>query len=270
VQADQILSAWTPAKGLLRGTLSTDLTFSGAGQAPEDVKRTLTLVGLAALSEGQLGPGPALQAIADLVKVPQMKELKFKDLKVPMRVEHGRLITDAVHMTGPSGEWNLSGAMGLDGALDYAVSVTLPPEAAATLNAKSALAAGALTDEKGRMLLDLRVGGTARSPKVAWDTRAMRDRLAGRASQAMTEQRDKLEAEARAAALLELKRRLGVADSTGKAPGPTMGAIKDSLRKSGGSALDKFLGGFGKKPTPPPVPPPAPPPVPPPADTSGH
>ena len=265
VQADELLSAWTPAKGLVRGTLSTDLTFSGAGQEPEDVKRNLTLVGLAALSEGQLGPGPALQAIADLVKVPQMKELKFKDLKVPMRVEHGRLITDAVRMTGPSGEWNLSGAMGLDGALDYAVSVTLPAEAAATLNAKSALAAGALTDEKGRMLLDLRVGGTAKSPKVAWDTRAMRDRLAGRASQALAEQKAKLEADTREAAALELRRRLGFADSTGKA-GPQLGAIKDSLRKSTGSALDKFLGGFGKKPAPPPVPPPAPPP----ADTSHH
>lgn len=267
VQADELLAAWTPAKGLLRGTLSTDLTFSGAGQEPDDVKRTLTLVGLAALSEGQLGPGPSLQAIADLVKVPQLREVKFKDLKLPMRVERGRVITDAVSLSGPSGEWKLSGAIGFDGALDYAVSVTLPPEVAARLDAKSALAAGALADEQGRLLLDLRVAGTAKAPKVAWDTRAMRDRVAGRASQALAEQRAKLETEAKAAAAQALQQRLGLAadSARGATPRQQLDAARDSVRRAAGSAVDKFFGGFGRKRSDPPAPPPAPPPAAPPA-----
>jgi hypothetical protein len=249
VQADSLLSAWTPARGLLRGTLSTDLTFSGAGQQPEDVKRTLTLVGLAALSEGQLGPGPSLQAIADLVKVPQLREVKFKELKLPVRIERGRLISDAVSLSGPSGEWKMSGAIGFDGALDYAVSVTLPAAAAAALDARSALAAGALADDQGRLLLDLHVGGTARAPKVAWNTQAMRDRLAGRASQALAEQKSRLESEVRAAAAQALQQRLGLAaDSTRR--GTTqqqLQATRDSLAKAAGSAVKDFFGAFGRK-----------------------
>ena len=256
VQADSLLSAWTPARKLLRGTLSTDLTFSGAGSEPDDIKRTLTLVGLAALSEGQLGPGPALQAVADLVKIPQLRELKFKDLKLPVRVQNGRVFTDAVTISGPSGDWNLSGAVGFDGALDYAVSVTLPPEVAAAVNAKSALAAGALSDEKGRMLLDLHVGGTAKAPRVAWNTQAMRDRLAGRASQALADQRARLEGEAKAAAADALRRRLGLAaDSTRKLSAEQqLQATRDSLKKAAGSAVDKFFGGLGKKKDAPPAP----------------
>jgi hypothetical protein len=251
VQANDILSAWTPAKGLLSGTLDTDIDFSGKGQTPDDVKRTLTLVGLAQLAQGQFGPGPTLEAIAAFVKVPRLHEVKFKDLQLPMRVEQGRLVTDPVNLSGTSGDWKLSGAIGFDGALDYAVSVTLPPDAVAALGARSALAAGALSDDQGRMLLDLRVTGNAKSPRIAWDTRAMRDRLAGRASQALAEQRTKLESDARAAATQALSQRLGLSgDSTQPASGARqLQAARDSLRKSAGGLLKGFFGG-AKKPAP--------------------
>ncbi len=264
-KADDLLSAWTPAKGLLQGTIDTNIDFSGRGQTPDDVKRSLTLVGLASLLQGQLGPGPALTALSEYVKIPQLKEVKFKDLKLPMRIVQGRLVTDPVTMNGSSGDWVLSGAVGFDGSLDYAVSVTLPPDAVAALQARSALAAGALADDQGRMLLDLRVTGTAKSPRIAWDTQAMRARLAGKASQAIAEQRAKLEtqakqaeAQAKQAAAAELAKRLGLAhDSTATAPAlPSVQATKDSLRKAAGGLLNGF---FGKR-----NPPPAP------ADTTKH
>ncbi len=243
VQANDILSAWTPAKNLLQGTMSTTLDFSGAGAAPEDFKRTLTLVGLASLAQGQLGPGPTLDAIAQYVKVPQLSQVKFKDLKLPMRIEQGRLVTDPVHLAGAGGDWTLAGAVGFDGALDYAVSVTLPKEVAAALDARSALAAGALADDQGRILLDLRVSGSAKSPRVAWDTQAMRSRLAGRASQALAEQRTKLEGQAKAAAQQALAQRRGLAaDSTHRvSAAQQLQSARDSLRRAAGGLLNGFF-----------------------------
>lgn len=266
VQADELLAVWTPIKGLLRGTLSSDFDFSGQGQSPEDFKRSLTLVGLAAFVEGQLGPGPALEAVAEHVRIPSLKELKFKDLKLPLRIERGRVITDPVQISGPSGDWRLIGSVGFDGALDYAVSVTLPPAAVAALRAQSALAAGALQDDQGRLLLDLRVTGSAQKPRVAWDTGAMRDRLAGRASQAIEEQRAKLadegrrlEQEARAAATRALTDRLGLSgDSARGNAGANLKSTADSLKKSAGDVLRGFFGSRGKPPaTPAPAPTPA-------------
>src|SRR5262249_6847459 len=190
---DALLSTWTPMKNLLAGTLDTKLDFSGAGQTPSDLKQTLTLVGLAAITNGRLGPGPALEAIASTVDVPKLQQVDFAKLELRMRIEHGRIVTDPVSLTGPSGDWKLAGALGFDGALDYAVSVTLPPPVTAALGAKSALAAGALADPLGRLLLDLHVSGTTTSPRVSLDTQAMQARLAGRVSDALAQQSRKLE-----------------------------------------------------------------------------
>lgn len=243
-QANDLLSAWTPAKDLLRGTLDTDLDLSGAGQSPDDVKRTLSLTALASLAEGRLGPGPALEAVAQWIRVPQLRQVAFRDLRLPLRVVQGRVVTDGVTFGGPSGDWKLSGAVGFDGALDYAVSVTLPPDAVAALGARPALAAGALADDKGRVLLDLRVTGSAKAPRVAWDTAAMRDRLAGRASQALAGQRAKLAAQAQEAAASALARRLGLAaDSTRRVDAArALAAARDSLRRSAGGLLRSFFG----------------------------
>jgi hypothetical protein len=251
VKADALLSAWTPAKNLLAGTLNTKLDFSGAGQSPSDLKQTLTLVGLASLANGRLGPGPALEAIAQLVKVPKLKQVDFKTLELPMRIEHGRIISDPVKISGPAGDWKLAGAMGFDGALDYAVSVTLPPDVVKSLGADAALAAGALADPQGRVLLDLHVSGNANSPRVALDTKAIQARLAGKVSEALTEQSRKLEADAKEAARQALMGTPG--DSTKPKLDLNNKSTRDSLARE---AKDLFKNLFGKpKPaTPPPAP----------------
>ena len=265
VKADALLSAWTPAKNLLAGTLNTKLDFSGAGQSPNDLKQTLTLVGLASLADGHLGPGPALEALAQFVKVPKLKQVDFKTLELPMRIQNGRIISDPIKLNGPAGDWKLAGALGFDGALDYAVSVTLPPEVVNQLGADAALAAGALADPQGRVLLDLHLSGTTTSPRVAWDTKAMQARLAGRVSDALTQQSRKLEADAKAAAQQALLQQLGAPrDST--APNLNSKATRDSLERA---AKDLFKNFFGKpkQPASPPPAQPAPAPAP---DTTKH
>jgi hypothetical protein len=240
LEADALLSAWTPAKGLLHGALGTTLSLAGEGLTPTDLKRTITAVGLAAVANGTLGPGPALEAVARYTRIPALKQLRFKDAHVPFRVERGRVVTDPVVLNGPHGEWRLTGSIGFDGTLDYAVSGTLPGEVVEQLGARSALAAGALADPQGRLLLDLRVKGRASSPEVTWDSRAMRDRLTGRASQAFEEQRAHLEGEARAAADARVR---AAEDSARAAVARARQAASDSLRRRAGDALKGFFGG---------------------------
>jgi AsmA protein len=238
LEADAILSAWTPVKGLLHGSLGSTVDISGAGLTPDDVKRTITAVGLALVADGTLGPGPALEAVSRFVKVPALKQVRFKDARMPFRIEQGRVVTDPVVIDGPHGEWRLIGSVGFDGSLDYAVSATLPQEVVQRLGATSALAAGALADPQGRMLIDLRLTGTAKAPQVAWDPGAMRDRLAGRVSQALEDQRAKLESEALAAAETRLT---AAQDSARAALERARLAAADSLKRR---ASDVFKGFF--------------------------
>ncbi|TMQ72776.1 MAG: hypothetical protein E6K80_01880 [Candidatus Eisenbacteria bacterium] len=239
------VSTWTPARGWLHGALNTQMDLSGTGGSPELIKRTLTAIGTALVSNGKLGPGPALEAVANTVGVPSFKEVRFHDLKLPFRVEQGRMITDPVTLEGKTGKWQLVGGIGFDGRLDYAVSVTLAPEIVSELHAKSALAAGALTDSKGNLIVDLKVDGPAAAPRVRIDTNAIRDRLLGKVSDALADQRQKLHQEVQTG--LEEKQKAAT-DSARKAVDLQRRALEDSLKRKAQDLLKGLFGG-GKKDT---------------------
>lgn len=243
LSANDLLSTWTPAKNFLQGSLNTALDFSVTGATPEQMLRSLTAIGVAQMLRGQMGPGPVLTEIAKVVKIPALERLHFDDAKLPFRVERGRVVSDPVVMHGNFGEWRIAGAVGFDGALDYAVSATLPQSVTQAISARSALAAGALADAQGNVLLDLHVGGTAKSPRVTWDASAMRDRVEGRVSQALQAQQQKLEGELRQAVQ---ERQQMAADSVRRSAARLEQAVKDSLRHKAGDLLRGFFGGAPK------------------------
>ncbi len=262
VQVDRFLSAWSPARGIVTGVASTNFDLSGDGVRPEQLQRSLTALGLALVAEGRLG-GPVMEAIAQATRAPALREVRFRELKLPFRVERGRVLTDSVRFGGGSGEWLVSGLVGFDGSLDYAVSATLPPEVMGRGGVQGALAAGLLGDERGRLLLDLHVTGNAKAPRVALNLQVMRDRLAGKASNLLREQRARLgEALLRSSGLAP--RDSGAADSARARARPlNTKALGRELQKQG---EDLFRGLFGgkKKPAPAATPEAAP------ADTGGR
>jgi len=262
VEVDRFLSAWSPARGIVTGVASTDFDLSGDGMRPEQLKTSLTALGLALVAEGKLG-GPVMEAIATATRTPGLREVRFRDLRLPFRVEHGRVVTDSVRFGGGAGQWQASGAVGFDGALDYAVSATLPKEFAGR-GAQNALAAGLLGDDQGRLLLDLRVSGSARAPRVALNSQVMRDRLAGKASNLLREQRARLgETLLRSSGLAP--RDSGAADSARPQKVDTK-ALGRELQKQGEDLFRGFFGGK-KKPAAAATPAPAATPSPAPADT---
>jgi hypothetical protein len=246
VSADDILSAWTPARGLLHGTLGTSIELSGEGVTASDLARSLTAVGLAAIANGTLGPGPVLESLAEFTRIPQFKELRVRDGSFPFAVEQGRVRFREVRFDGPTGEWRVAGSVGFDGSIDYAVSATLPGEIANQLGTAGAVVAGALKDPDGQLLLDLRVTGTAKSPRVSWDKSAMMDRLMGRRSQALVEMGEKLGEDA-----LEAlgARGGGVSDTSLADYEARIRAVADSLKKLKARDVLKNLFGGGKKDT---------------------
>jgi hypothetical protein len=240
VDADRLLSTWTGARGWLHGSLDSDIDLSGAGDSPDAIKRTLTAVGKALMSEGMIGPGPALNAVSATLGIPAFKELRLRDLKMPFHVEHGKFMTDDVSLDGPTGKWQAVGGIGFDGRLDYAVSVTLPPQIASQLRTQSAIAAGALTDPHGNLIIDLHVTGPAAAPRVTLDGKAIRDRVLGKASEALLGQRRKLEEEVQAAGDSVRK---AAADSARRAVELQRRAIEDSLKRKAQDVLKGFFGG---------------------------
>jgi hypothetical protein len=149
-------------------------------------------------------------------------------------------MTDGVTLEGKTGKWQAVGGVGFDGRLDYAVSVTLPPEIASQLRAQSAIAAGALTDPHGNLMIDLHVTGPAAAPRVNLDTKAIRDRVLGKASEALLGQRKKLEQEAQATGD---SLRKAAADSARRVVDLQRRAVEDSLKRKAKDVLKGFFGG---------------------------
>jgi autotransporter translocation and assembly factor TamB len=247
LQADALLSAWTPARSLLRGTIAGRMELGGQGMTPEDVRHTLTAVGLMGVLAGRLGPAKALEELARFTRLPQLGELDFRDLRVPFRIERGRFYADDVVLSGPRGDWRMAGTIGFDGSLDYALSGTLPAEVSARLPKAAALAAGALSDPQGRLILDLSLTGNVKSPRLAWNPAAMQARVAGRLTDALAEQRSKVEQQARAAQdsarAAAAAYQQALLDSARAAAARAQGGLQDTLSGMGRKLLRGLLGG---------------------------
>jgi hypothetical protein len=242
VQADALLSTWTPAKNLMRGALNTTLDLSGSGTRPQDLTRSLTAIGLAAVTSGELGPTPALSSIATLTGVPGFQKLSFKDLHLPFEVRNGKVATRGMTLHSQNGDWNATGLVGFDGSLDYDVGAVIPADQVARLGADAGRAAGALADPSGRLHLRFHVGGTAQRPSVAVDSRALADEVAGRLKGSLGG--SKIGQELQQA----LAPPSGTSDSARAAQ---THALAESLKKIKGKDLLKSLFGTPKPPVPP-------------------
>jgi hypothetical protein len=234
-RVERLLGTWVPPGQWLQGSLSTALDVTGD---LSDVQRSLTASGLAAVWNGTLANLPVLDELASFTRIPSLAQVTFKDLRSSFRVERGRVTTGPAHISSTAGDWTVAGSVGLDGSLDYVTSITLPPSVLKELGGTAALAAGALADPQGRILLDLRIGGTTRNPKIALDSKATADRVRGQLSSALAEQQKKLESQARDT-LAALARTGG--DSARAMARLRQKSLEDSLLKEAGKLLDGFF-----------------------------
>ncbi|TMQ73200.1 MAG: hypothetical protein E6K80_00755, partial [Candidatus Eisenbacteria bacterium] len=201
VRVEQVLKAFVPSAGWLTGSLGSSIDLQGE---VSDLGRSLTATGLASLLDGSLDHSPVFDRLAEIARVPAFKTLRFRELQSNFRIVQGRVFTGPATLRGPQGDWIWSGSVGLDGTLDYAVSVTLP----------------------------------ARAPKVAWDPRAMKARLEGHVSEAIAEQRQKFEHTVHDSLLARAR---AAQDSARAAAERARQAVEDSLRRKGRGLLEGFF-----------------------------
>ncbi len=94
-----------------------------------------------------------------------LMDIRYDHLEQPFAVHDGRYQVD-LKLAGPQTDWSVSGAVGLDGELDLAVLVMLPPGFTPDLGGY-ALLAEALRGKDGRLTLALDVTGRAARPRVS-------------------------------------------------------------------------------------------------------
>jgi hypothetical protein len=165
--AEAMASLDKPA-GYLDGELAAELAFQGDGQSWPVIRKTLDGDGEFSLSKGGLADSPYSRALANILEIPELNDLRFDELAGVVKIAEGRI---ALLCTMTSAEFDLQakGRAGLDGSFDLPLTIQLSPENSQRLQEKSKYA-GYLTDQSGRATLNLKLTGTVDQPQLALDS----------------------------------------------------------------------------------------------------
>ena len=134
--------------------------FSGNLQIDTPLDATMSPVMSAVQGKGALSTKDLslsgvkfIDQVADIVKKPSLKEIKFKDLNIDFEIKDGRVTTKPFDLKLGDYNMNLSGSTGLDQTIDYTGKITMP--------------ADGIASKLGTV--DMTIGGTFTSPKVGID-----------------------------------------------------------------------------------------------------
>ncbi|MFH0777950.1 MAG: AsmA-like C-terminal region-containing protein [Candidatus Eisenbacteria bacterium] len=187
IHVSELLRTFTPLKEFMRGNTSVEVSLNGKlakGSAPT---ASLSAAGSLQTSRAAAIASPLVASLAGWVGLEKKKEYEIRDFATPFRVEGGRIIVPRCALVERSSTWEFSGSLGLDGTLEHLVTVTLSRDYSQKVNSLKGLDQ-LVKDDEGRIVVDLIVGGTVKSPAVKWDTSRMRARVRGLLAKKVEEQ----------------------------------------------------------------------------------
>ncbi len=169
IEANDFLSRFTLFDEHLFGKLDISAKFSGKGNSIEDIKRSLLASGKVNIQNGKLVNWELLNLLGEYLQVKEMKDQTIRDLKNTFLIQNQRLYFDDFSARTKDADWQLSGSVGFDGSLDYAISTTLSNDLSKRFNALGDISSF-LKNDQGRVVLDIKLKGTPKSPTFTLDT----------------------------------------------------------------------------------------------------
>lgn len=191
IEANDFLSRFTAIHDHLFGKLNLTASFSGKGNKVEDIQKSLTASGTATITDGKLVNWELLNTLASYLKLKTFKEEQIRTLRNSFKIQDGRVWFDDLTASAKSGDFELSGSLGLDGSLDYKLTAVLSSELSSSFDALGDLSAY-LKNDQGRVVLDIKVRGTAKDPEFSLDTSKAEERFKKRMTQKLKQEGEKV------------------------------------------------------------------------------
>ncbi|MBM2840006.1 MAG: hypothetical protein HW412_534 [Bacteroidetes bacterium] len=195
VDAHAMLPKFTSFGEKLFGKLSMNTTMSGKlNDTLGLVSQGLNGIGKVNLQEGKLTGVKVNQTVASLLKLPDVEEINFKDWTNSFAIENGRIVIKDLKINALGADYLVSGSQGLDGSLDFTMSMLLSEGTSAKVSVPGfgGEAAKLFKEPNGRVKLDFTIRGTSDDPKIALDTRPAQKKAEELAKQKLTEEAKKL------------------------------------------------------------------------------
>ncbi|MCZ6775666.1 MAG: AsmA family protein [Ignavibacteria bacterium] len=196
VDAHSMLPNFTTFGERMYGRLSMNTTLKGTlddtlGLDPQSLYGR----GTVHVAKGKLTGVKVNQVIARLLKLPDLEEIEFNDWSNAYTIADGRIYIKGLRISALDADYIVNGSQGLDGSLDYTMSLVLPKKTSAKISVPgfASRAIDLFKDESGRVKLDFSVSGTTDDPKVALDTEAAQKKAKDLAKQKIADEVKKLE-----------------------------------------------------------------------------
>jgi uncharacterized protein involved in outer membrane biogenesis len=175
VESHTLLPHFTSFGQRVNGKMTMNTTMKGAlddtlGLVPS----ALNGLGKVQIVDGMLNGVKINQTIGSMLKLPDLETIKFKDWANSFTIADGRVIIKDLKIHALDADYTVNGSQGLDGSLDYSMTMLLSQATSGKVNLPgfAGQAADLFKDEGGRMKLDFAVGGTSDDPKVQLDTKS--------------------------------------------------------------------------------------------------
>lgn len=196
VEAHELLSNFTSFGQYLSGKFSTSTKLRGILNDTLGLN-TESLLGNGSVQilEGKLLGFPLATKLADATAISELREVNFKNWTNAFSIEGGRIQIKDLKVTSGSTDFLMAGSQGLDGSMNYALTLKLP----ATFADRIHLGGAAdqllqfFKDREGRINLSFDVTGIAASPVVKLNTKAQEEAAKSVLQQKANDARKKLE-----------------------------------------------------------------------------
>ena len=196
IEANSFLTRFTAVDDRLFGKLNLSATFAGEGNSVADIRKTLLAKGTVSFADGKLVNLPLLDSLSSFLGIQMAREQHIRTLWNTFRIENGRVYFDDLTASAKDGDIQLAGSLGLDGSLDYRLTVVLSPELSTRFSALGDLSTYLKNDE-GRVVLDINVGGRTTRPNFTFDTSRAEKKLQDQLKAKVDEKKEELKDQAK-------------------------------------------------------------------------
>jgi len=172
IDAGRALSEFNSAGGLVSGKFAMKLAGRFVAGPDADILRNLTATGSATSTAGTVDFSRFTAPLkAAGLNISSIEKFDFHEWTEKFVIDNGRVSSDTWNIRSGSGDWDVAGSFGFDGTLDYKAGLVITPAQQANMKdlAKYAAIIDLFKDDKGNILLNLDIGGTAKEPKVKLD-----------------------------------------------------------------------------------------------------
>lgn len=144
------------------GKGSIDCSLNGTGTDASGLKGQGWLM----ISEGKLWEFPLLGALAEVLRLPQLKNAQINSAAGNFVIADKKVSTDNLRFTSPQLNMEARGALGFNGDLDFNIGLNFAPGFAE--ENQLAKLAMLLVDETGRFLGQVKLSGSIKEPKYIY------------------------------------------------------------------------------------------------------